>query len=213
MRLLDVAPFYIGIDNDRRGARGLDAGCLDLRSLRALVGMLLRADLRERAFADPAMCRRMTRGCQRVVGEKQCRAGVGDGFRETTNGLDPLGMLRHVPNVNRENPVRMLAHEALVDLRILLTAVADEDERQCGICRENLTDLRALVLAGAHQIARNVPVAKEHWPDRNLLRVEEVGDDVVEIPRAARDVEDRIRFVAASAALESAVERRDPREG
>src|SRR5205085_8416674 len=76
----------------------------------------------------------------------------------------------------------------------------------------DFSDLRELVLTRAHHFRSDVPVAEEHWADRNLLRVEKVGDNIVEIPRAARDVEDRIRVAAARSALERSIERGDPRK-
>src|SRR5690348_17860602 len=53
-----------------------------------------------------------------------------------------------------------------------------------------------------------VPVAQQHRTRGNPLRFEKTVDDIIEIPRTARDVEDWVRLSASCAALERAVERR-----
>jgi hypothetical protein len=101
--------------------------------------------------------------------------------------------------------------ERPVDLRILLPAVADQDERQVGIGLEDLADSERLVLQLLPAGEAEVPVAEEERPCGQLLRGEEVGDDLVQIPWALGDIEDRVMLVPAAVA-ERALERSDPGE-
>src|SRR4051812_9080479 len=84
--LLDVALLHIRIDDDRRRGFGLDPRRLDLRAAFPFVRALFHADIGERVLVDPPMRGRVARCRQRVVGEKQCRAGGGHPVRESANG-------------------------------------------------------------------------------------------------------------------------------
>src|SRR5262245_47066333 len=133
--LLDVLALHFGVDDDRRRV-GVPA---------PLVGVLRLPDLVERSLVDPAVRRRVTGGGERVVRQQQRRSGLGYLLRERADRRRSLGVWRDVANVDRENAAGELAHERAIDLGILLTAVADENEGQRGIGAEDLANLRQLV--------------------------------------------------------------------
>ncbi len=59
---------------------------------------------------------------------------------------------------------------------------------------------------------RRAPVLQEERPGRDAVHVEEVLEHVVDVPRAARHVEDRVEGVAIGAELQGPVEGSHPLE-
>src|SRR5687767_10858489 len=59
---------------------------------------------------------------------------------------------------------------------------------------------------------RETIILKENRAERYLVQLHELHQQVVEIPWAARNVEDRVELAFVGAALQSSVERTDPRK-
>src|SRR6185436_3907252 len=96
---------------------------------------------------------------------------------------------RNLPDVDRQDPPRVFADDLAVDLRISLSAVADEDEAEVRVGVEDRPDAAELVL-DARPLEQLAPVdaevAQEERPRRDRVELHELHEQVVEVPRAAR---------------------------
>ena len=132
----------------------------------------------------------MPRNRQRVVGKDESRSRRGDLTRERFDAGQPFRVRRDVPDVDGLHAARSLTHQRRIDLGILLPAVAYEQKWQLGVGVEDLTNYGALVSRVPLRETAQVPIAQEQRADRNALRLEEPVDDIVQVPRAAGDVEE-----------------------
>src|SRR3712207_4970728 len=136
--------------------------------------------------------------------ERHLRA---EGARHAGDGLH-LGVARvgsDIPDVYGGYAARVLAHDLEVDLRVLLSRVADEDEREIRVSEQESADDTQLVgpVLAEHGGA---PVLQQQRTRGNTVHVQEVLQDVVDVPRAAGDVEDGVVSAALGAAPQRLVE-------
>ena len=117
--------------------------------------------------------------------ERHVRApGVGDLLHASVARVQP-----HLADVDRQDPPGVLAHDVGVDRGVVLAGVAEEDEGQVRVEVEDLPDAVVLLLAtppGAEQ------VAQQDGTEREAAVTEEADQERVQVPRARRDVEDRV---------------------
>ncbi len=138
----------------------------------------------------------MTRGVQAVGGQHEVHAGLADLLAEFQDALVAV-RLGHVADVHGEHTARVAVHDLGVDFRVLLAAVADQHELQVGEALEDLFDHAVLVPAvPAEQV--HAPVAQEQRAQRNAAVVEELPQQVEEVPGAAGHVEDRVAGLAVA---------------
>jgi len=120
-----------------------------------------------------------------------------------------------VAQVGGEDAVGVLLDRRQVGLRVALTAVADEEEVEVGVGGEDRLDPLELVLLLPllEQVLLLEPeVLEEDRTGRDVVEVEVVVEQPVVVPRARRDVEDRVRGPAGGATLERPVEGGDAEE-
>src|SRR5205823_497851 len=117
-----------------------------------------------------------------------------------------------ISNVDGQDAPRIFGNDLAVDLGIMLAGVADEDERKRRVKIEDLANERLFVTSetlGPERRKSDVPVTERDWAVGNALHLEKLGDDVVNVPGAARDVEDRVETLAVAPALEGLIKRGD----
>src|SRR4051794_31758404 len=115
-----------------------------------------------------------------------------------------------IANVDCEHPAGMLLDDLPVDLRVMLAAVADQDERQVGVQRQHVADQLTFVILGLARkwpLPGEAPFAQEQdGTDRDAMQGEEGIEDVVDPPWRTRDVEHGIALVAGRAGMKAPVE-------
>src|SRR5215216_3137737 len=110
-----------------------------------------------------------------------------------------------VADVHGQDPARVAQHDLAVDLRVALAAVADQHHLEGRVGVEQGLDRGQLVgLAGLE--GAQAPVAQQQRPAGDAVHVQEVLQQVVQVPGAVGDVEHRVVGLAVAAALERLVE-------
>ena len=89
---------------------------------RQLAGFEAEVDLQE--------VERVGRDLSRVGGENELASGVAHLARKRADPLSAREIGGHIANVNREDSRGVLRDDLSIDLRILLTGIANENERQ-----------------------------------------------------------------------------------
>src|SRR4028118_2125293 len=126
--------------------------------------------------------------------------GIGDGDHRRAHRFDLGRDLRdlgvalvagHVADVDCFYAARMLDDRLAVDLRVLFPRVPDQNERQVRVRRQQRADDAELVVVVLAEI-RGAPVLQEQRARGQAVYVQEVLEQVVDVPGAARDVEDRV---------------------
>ncbi len=146
----------------------------------------------------------MLGGLRRAGGEQHLHPGAPQLVGDHVYGGVAL-FRRHVADVDGVYAAGMLVDDLAVDLRVALAGVADQDEGEIRIRREQrpyYVELVHIVLTHG----REAPVLQEERTGRDAMNVEEILQHVVEVPGAAGDVEDRVEVLSARAELQSLVE-------
>jgi hypothetical protein len=152
-----------------------------------------------------------------VGGEQEAAARLGDLDGERLDRPAAFGVVADIADVDGRDPAGVLAHDAGVDLRIVLAAVADQDEGQVVVQRQHVADQVELVVLGAlgqRVLQGQAPLAQEQkGPDRDAVQVEEGVQHLVDAPGPARDVEHRVALAARDAVMQRAQEGAHARKG
>src|SRR5438128_7739857 len=97
----------------------------------------------------------------------------------------------------------------------MLAAGSDQNERQMGIHSENLRDPLDLVLSMTN-LEKLLPIEsvilQKQWTRRDRVQFHEIRDEIIKIPRPARDVKDRVCFCASQSVLQPPIKCPSPRE-
>src|SRR5687767_4840256 len=78
---------------------------------------------------------------------------------------------RDISDVAADDALRILPHNLTVNLRVLLAAVANQNEALISVSRHNLADAGQLVagMTEWNAFERHAPVSQQRWPHGNLL--------------------------------------------
>ncbi len=165
--------------------RTLDLSRFDRRLLVTLHCFLPRDFFNRLGGNEPDFCG-MLRHRNRVSGEDKAAAGCSNDLGEVFDLPDPARIPRNIANVHREHTAGMLFDDLPVHLGIVLSAVADQHERQVAVEREHISDQVLLVilsLAGQWAFPGNAPLSQEQdRADRNPVQSEELVQHVVDAP-------------------------------
>src|SRR5918998_659674 len=105
--------------------------------------------------------------------------------------LDVALVAGHVADVDGFYAARMLDDRLTVDLRVLFPRVPDQNERQVRVRRQQRADDAELVVVVLAE-GSGAPVFQEQRARGQAVDVQKVLEQVVDVPGAARDVEDRV---------------------
>ena len=154
---------------------------------------------------------------QAVLGEDHLAAALRHAVGERLDRLIAVLALMHVADIDGVDAARVAGHQVGVHFRVVLAAVADQDERQLLVERQHALDQHRLVVLGADRqrpLQGHAPFAQEqHRPVGNVVEAEELHQHVVNAPGAPRHVQHGAAALAAFAVEQRPVERGHARKG
>src|SRR5436309_1728543 len=107
----------------------------------------------------------------------------------------------HVANINGPDTSGILLDYLSVDLRVALARVAYQDEGKLRVRREQCSydaELMFLMLPQGGW----APVLEEERTRGDTMKVEEILQQIIEVPWTTRNVEDRVELLPAPAKLQ-----------
>ena len=121
-----------------------------------------------------------------------------------------------VTNVDGTDAVGAEVANFRVDGGVLLAGIADEHEGEARVAIEEGQGFFEFVAVAffLHELGPvEAEVAQEDGPARDVVELDEIPEEVMQVPRGAGDVEERVEGCPGGAFLEGGVEFRDAVEG
>ena len=69
----------------------------------------------------------------RIFGQDELAAVLGEALCQSSDSLHPSRAVANAADIDRFHPARIQLNELVVDLRVLLTAVADQNKGEAGL--------------------------------------------------------------------------------